>query len=884
MRVPTSTYRLQVNADFPFARVRELIDYFRQLGVGDLYFSPVFQARPRSPHGYDVTNPAQFNREVGDEAEFEELSRALRAQGMGLVLDIVPNHMAASEDNPWWRDILEHGPASLAAHFFDVEWEAPHAGSRIILPVLGKDLDDAIAADELAVALKDGELAITYFARRFPLDPATYGFVLRKIDGMDPQIIDASDRIGPRSAAMPEQQAQRRDASIALKKLLVEFPTVEAPRLSKAELRELIEKQAYRLEQWRSGTRRINYRRFFDISDLAGVRVEDPEVFATTHSLILELLRTQQIDGVRIDHVDGLRDPAGYLNQLRAAIGDEYVLVEKILAPNEELRETWPIEGTTGYDFVGFLAGLYCEPEGLARLTEFYDHRTAARPFARIVYDNKKLVIDALFAGELRSLAAELRGIAHSAGLDIDEATLAACITELSASLPVYRTYITDEVDTHDRCVLKNAMTVARHREPKIPDSAYAFVRNVLFGDGLPAACQAARARFIASWQQFTGPVMAKGLEDTSFYTYHRLIALSEVGAHPDAIVASTTEFHATLERRMQRWPYTMNASSTHDTKRSEDVRARILVLSEMPDAWHAALDRWTRIGERHRQTVDGKCYPEINEQILIFQTLLGVWPLFEHELESLPERLHAFLQKAAREAKTHSSWLDPNEAYEQALFAFTDAMIGDHDFRRDFRTLRGDVMWYGALNSLSQLVVKLGAPGIPDIYQGNESWIYSLVDPDNRRPIDFQALRRTLAELPAEVTSAHARDMLKGWKDGRIKMHVTRTGLQLRRSKLDLLKNGEYIACGKAGRFARNVIPFARRRVDEWLLFVAGRYYSHLGPAPIGTAWGDTRLELPDGAPTAWRNLLTGEVTNGKSVEAVFATLPFAILAGTST
>lgn len=867
MRVPTSTYRLQVNADFPFARVRELVDYFKQLGVGDLYFAPVFQARARSPHGYDVTNPAQFNREVGDESEFEELSRALRSEGIGLLLDIVPNHMSASEDNPWWRDILEHGPASLASRFFDVEWEAPHAGSRIIVPVLGKQLDQAIDDGELGVALTNGEFVITYFARRFPVDPGTYGILLRKIDGMDKTIIDAADRIPPRKAGSPEEREQRRAASIELKKRIVEFPSVDAPALSKDELHDLLDRQAYRLEFWQTGTRRINYRRFFDITDLAGVRVEDPEVFATTHSLILELLCTHQIDGVRVDHVDGLRDPAGYLRQLRAASADEYVVVEKILAPHEELREGWPVEGTTGYDFVGFMAGLYCQPEGLAKLTESYERRTGLPAFAEIVYEKKKFVIDALFAGELRALATELSRVARHFELQFDDGVLASCITEVSACLPVYRTYIIDEPDNYDRSVVKNAVNAARHRAPGVPDSVYTFMRNVLLGDELPASCTRVRREFIDGWQQFTGPVMAKGFEDTSFYTYHRLIALSEVGAHPDEIVASTAEFHETLKRRAQRWPYTMNASSTHDTKRSEDVRARILVLSEMPEAWDDALDRWLR------PEADA---PDVNDQIMIYQTLIGVWPLFDHELSSLPDRLKAFLQKAAREGKNQSSWLEPNQEYENRLFDFTRARLTDDEFLRDFHRLREDIEWYGALNSLSQLVLKLGAPGIPDIYQGNESWLFSLVDPDNRRPVDFAALRQKLASLSA---TPDAKELIRNWKDGRIKMHVTRTGLQLRRRKLDLFKNGQYIAPAKSGRFARNVIPFMRRRGDEWVLFVAGRYYSHLGREPLGKMWADTKVELPDEAPKAWRNLLTGEITDGQHMEAVFATLPFGIL-----
>jgi (1->4)-alpha-D-glucan 1-alpha-D-glucosylmutase len=500
-------------------------------------------------------------------------------------------------------------------------------------------------------------------------------------------------------------------------------------------------------------------------------------------------------------------------------------------------------------------------------------------PFADIVYEKKKLVIDALFAGELRSLAHAFEGLAALCGVPIAPDSIADCITEVSACLPVYRTYITAEIGSSDRCVIKSAITAARHRAPAVPDASYSFLRSALFGEDLPAGCEARRAEFIASWQQFTGPVMAKGLEDTAFYTYNRLIALSEVGAHPDAVVASAREFHEIMSGRAHTWPHTMNASSTHDTKRSEDVRARILVLSEMPEVWERAVDAWSRIGERYVTTWGDKAQPELNEQLMIFQTLLGVWPLHDSERASLAGRLHGFLEKAAREAKQHSSWLEPDESYEQALYEFTDRLIADPEFIAGFMPLQQDVAWYGALNSLSQLVVKLGAPGVPDIYQGNESWSYSLVDPDNRRPVDFEALSALLDELPTDINRAAAAEMLRSWRDGRIKMHVTHTGLKLRRALRETFTNGEYIGLPKRGRFARNVIPFARRLNDDWVVIAAGRFFSKLGPRPLGAAWGDTLLDLPADAPRAWRNLLTGEVTDGRSLEAVFATLPFAML-----
>jgi (1->4)-alpha-D-glucan 1-alpha-D-glucosylmutase len=881
VRVPASTYRLQINADFPFARVRERLDYFQRLGVGALYFAPVFQARERSPHGYDVTNPAQFNREVGDQAQFEDLSALTHARGLGILLDIVPNHMAASEANPWWRDILEHGPASLAAGFFDVEWDAPHAGSRIVLPVLGAELDEVLEKGELQLDVVDGGFVIRYFARSFPVDPNTYPLILEHLENIDPALLEQARAIGPRSAATVQEQAARRDSGLRLKQALRDqvrdFHPGPAPYL-----RELIAKQAYRLEYWRTGTRILNYRRFFDVTDLAGVCVEDADVFAVTHSLILELIRSGQIDGVRVDHVDGLRDPAAYLEKLRQAVGDTYVVVEKILAPEEDLRQSWPVEGTTGYDFCGLIAALYCEPAGLSALTDSYHARTGLPPFADIAYEKKKLVIEALFAGELGSLAYGLQRLAGLCGSELASDTAAALITEVTACLPVYRTYVTDPVDNRDRAVITSAVNAARTRGPGVPEVWYRFLSDVLMGDGLPDGCERRRAEFIASWQQFTGPVTAKGLEDTAFYAYHRLIALSEVGAHPDAIATSAGEFHHIMACRADAWPHTMNASSTHDTKRSEDVRARIQVLTEMPHAWERAVDSWRRIAKQHVVTVAGELQPGVNEQLLIYQTLLGVWPLHERERAELPDRLRGFLQKSAREAKQHSSWLDPDEAYEQALVEFTVAMLADPGFMQTFAPLQQDIAWYGALNSLSQLVIKLAAPGVPDIYQGNESWVYSLVDPDNRRPVDYTALNELLSSLPMEPDAASVAAMFDQWQDGRIKMHVTRCGLQLRRSSPELFANGGYQAVTTRGRFSNNVIAFARRGrrlASDQLMVVAGRYYTRLGQRPLGPAWGDTALDLPADASPVWRNVLTGEVTDGRSLEAVFSTLPFALL-----
>lgn len=905
MKSPVSTYRLQVNADFPFSAVRALIDYLRDLGVGTLYFSPVFRARPRSPHGYDVTDPSKFSRDAGDEAEFAALSAAVEAEGMNIMLDIVPNHMAAAEDNPWWRDLLEHGSASPSAHFFDVDWNAPGARGRLLLPLLGGDLDEIVRRRELELALRHDEVRLVYFARALPLDPKTLLGVFeaaRRHASADAgaaalELAAAARALPHREECTPEQRTARKRAGDALKADLREkLARVSGLRAALTAglaeinqgpaLRALIDAQPYQLEFWRSGTRRINYRRFFDIADLAGVRVEDREVFEVTHTLTLELIFGGLIEGVRIDHVDGLRDPYKYLARLREAIGETYVVVEKILAPGEELRADWPVQGTTGYDYIGLTAGLHAHPDGLSALTADYSSRTGLPPFSDIVYEKKKLVIDALFAGELAGLTAEVERIANRLHAPFETGIFACALRETSASLSIYRTYIRDQVAAEDRNAIKQALTAARHRCSDVPDPLFAVLRRVLLLEDIPDELRSDCLEFVIHWQQFTGPVMAKGLEDTAFYTYHRLLSLSEVGSHPDAIATSVAQFHDTVETRAEHWPFTMNASSTHDTKRSEDIRARLNVLTEMVPEWSAALDRWTALNAPLKPAVGGTRVPEINEEILLYQTLLGAWPLEDSDRPGFSSRIQKAMLKAAREAKHHTSWLQPNETYEQALLAFADAVIHNAQFLDDFLPMQRELAYYGALNSLSQLVIKLGAPGVPDVYQGNELWTFGMVDPDNRRPVDFELRRRLLREIMDDAggTSAFARGLWESWTDGRIKLYVTWIGLQLRKQNPGLFLAGDYTRLGAHGPLADHVIAFARRFESRWVVFAAARYFRHLaspGELPVGAMWNDTRFQLPAGMPASWQDILTNAPAEGDSLASFFSTLPFGIYVG---
>ena len=905
VKSPLSTYRLQVNAEFPFSSVRGCLEYFRDLGVSTLYFSPVFKARPRSPHGYDVTDPSKFSRDAGDEPEFATLSRAAIEAGLTLLLDIVPNHMAAAEDNPWWHDLLEHGAASPTAGFFDVDWSAPGCNQQLVLPILGRDLDEALQKREIRLELRNDDVRVVYFQRSLPLDPYSlvgiFEIARPHASGRAAEAIlelaGAARPIAKRQDCRGDARTQRKQAAQQVRSLLrdkiANVAGVKAALQAalddinkSAELKRILGEQPYRLEFWRSGARRINYRRFFDIADLAGVRVEDRDVFEVTHTLTLELILGGLIEGVRIDHVDGLRDPYAYLVRLREAVGDTYIVVEKILAAGEDLRADWPVQGTTGYDFVGLLGGLFAHPDGLARLTEDYAQRTRLHPFGELVYQKKKLVIDALFAGEVNGLTGQMARIASALDTPFDDESIATALVEISASLSIYRTYIRDQVTPDDRHAIKHALTTARHRTPQLPDAVFALFRRVLLLEDLPPDAYDDALEFIISWQQFTGPVMAKGLEDTAFYTYNRLISLNEVGSHPDATITSATEFHAKIQGRAERWPFTMNASSTHDTKRSEDVRARIHVLSEMVPEWTAALDRWSELNLARKRAVDGVRVPEANEEILLYQTLLGAWPLDGDDRNTFSSRIQKFLLKAAREAKHHSNWLEPNEQYEQAFFEFADALMKDERFLDDFLPLQQEVAYYGALNSLAQLIIKLGAPGVPDIYQGTELWNFSLVDPDNRRPIDFGHRRNLLRELVNNTATgtSFVKELMDNWTDGRIKLYITWTGLQLRKQNPGLFMGSEYFPINAIGPLADNVIAFARRYEDRWVMFATARFFRHLSAPnalPVGRMWNDTMLQLPEGCPVSWQNILTNEPAEGVSLESFFGTLPFGIYVG---
>lgn len=951
-RTPLSTYRVQFNPGFAFGDAGKALPYLHQLGITDLYASPVMKARPGSAHGYDVTDPLRINPGLGGRQAFEAMVRQLKNRRMGLLLDIAPNHMAASEHNPWWADVLEHGPASPYAAYFDIDWRARasgrHPANRVLLPILDTDPTASLQNQELTLAFESGSFFVHYRGSILPVDPKSHPRVLGlNIDRLERRLgadhaavrelnrlIKAAQRLPPRTAVGRDAMLRRMRGTSTIRRrlwrLYLEQPEIshfiddnirtfngeKADPGSHEHLRQLLADQAYHLDSWKAAAQQANYRRFFNISDLVGVRVEDPDVFDATHALILRLVNQGKVDGLRIDHIDGLSDPTQYLRRLQGRItaapsreADHaafYIIVEKILSGDEELPDEWPACGTTGYDFANALNLVFVVPQGVKALETTYRRLLGgSASFATVVYQAKKLVIARLFEADLVALAYDLDCLAGDTG-DAGRVSLPGlreAIAEATACCPVYRTYVRSfELTARDRRYLEATIRAVRRRNPTVEPVSLRLLERVLQLD-LPANLAERRKqawlRFIMRWQQFTGPVMAKGLEDTALYIYNRLTSLNEVGGALSAAPDPVEAFHHANQARLRRWPYTLSATSTHDTKRSEDVRARIDVLSEMPAVWARKANLWTRLNRAKKPLVHGRHVPDANEELLLYQTMIGVWPLCDSQADALNDRLKSFMLKAARESKAHTSWLEPDEAYERGLASFVAAVLdrsSDNAFLTDFVRFQERIAFHGMLNSLAQVVLKVASPGVADFYQGNELWDFSLVDPDNRRPVDLvtrASLLNRLSRGEAADRPALLRELLSHWTDGRVKLYVTWKALVFRREHPELFLEGDYLPLSVSGRRPHSVVAFARRCGDEWGLAVVPRVSAALVPArrfPLGRrTWADDCLLLPDDAPHDWLNVLSGDDLQtgpgGKRVllSHVFSTLPVALFHGTS-
>jgi len=906
-----ATYRLQLRPGFGFEAARGVLPYLQSLGITHLYLSPVFQARAGSEHGYDVTDPTRFNPELGTGGEFDALAREAAEKGMGLILDVVPNHMGVSHENPYWVDVLEYGAASRYAQVFDIDWNRTDpARRRILIPCLGQPYGRVLESGELRLELEPSGLCVRYYDRRFPLNPRTWipVFAHRRY-GVDAGL--APDHPGvhllrqvcsileglPSSQAGPPPETAKQAALLLLDRIRREQPevwTVVEENLrwcngipgdppSFDPLDALLQAQAWQLAYWKVAIESVGYRRFFDISDLIGVRVERPEVFELTHSLILKLVEENKVDGLRLDHVDGLLDPERYLLRLREAVdrrspaeaGRVALYVEKILAADESLPASWPVEGTTGYENLRWINSVLLDPAGLIRMEDAFRKALGRRlSFEEVVREAKREVLQELFVGELEGLARRLARIAaHDRhGHHLLRRTLDPALGELTSSLPVYRTYVRDfSPGESDRRRLQSALEdLGRGPLAEEPDLLLFLQRVFLCRPPhyFDSEMRRESLEFLLRWQQLTGPVMAKGLEDTAHYRYIPLLACNEVGGEPAAPSDPSGELHRRMSAQAREHPHALVTTSTHDTKRSEDVRARLCVLSELAPEWERAFKRWRRLRSAHRRSVRGSPSPDPSEEWLLFQTLLGTWPLQTGGGEGYLGRIGDYLIKAARESKRRTSWHKPDTEHEATILTYLQAALapGNAHFRRSFLPLQRKVAFYGAINSLSQLAIKTAVPGVPDFYQGTELWDFSLVDPDNRRPVDFERRRarlKTLLESGENDRGALCSRLLRRWKDGRIKLYLTHVGLSLRARFPRVFLEGKYLPLVVQGARREHLLAFARRFEDQWILLLAPRLPASLSPVgrhPIGEdVWADTAVILPPGAPTEWRNQVDG-------------------------
>jgi (1->4)-alpha-D-glucan 1-alpha-D-glucosylmutase len=914
-RVPSATYRVQLNRDFSFSDASKILDYLYELGISDLYLSPILASRKGSGHGYDVTDPTRINPDLGSEEEFAALQNELQNRGMGLLLDTVPNHMAASAENPWWMDVLENGAQSAFAAFFDIEWH-PHSRSldgKILLPVLGRPFGEALDSGEIKLTFQDGRFFLQYFDSLFPLSPRSYHAVLnhrverlKEILGEDApayheysgilasvQELSQADRRSAESSADRrlrfEASRERLRSLIAGTKDIVNFVSENIAEFNGKEgdpasfgfLQRLLAEQNYKLAFWQNLNESINYRRFFTIADLVGVRVEDPLVFEATHGYILRLVSKNAFAGLRIDHIDGLRDPLAYLNKLQERLasgenrgeGSSYILVEKILARDESLPDDWPVSGTTGYDYLNEANGIFVEPGGARRIEEIYSAFIGRQQnFADVVYQKKKLVMNTLLGVEMRTLGRQLAELAAQDryARELNREQLIDALIEVTACLVVYRTYIRNmEVPAYATQYIEDAIMLARGRAPQLDSACFDFVREVLLILNPPyvlADQREARLAFVTRWQQFTGPIVAKGVEDTALYVYNPLLSLNEVGGDPRPSEAmAREEFYEFLDTRRRDWPASLNASSTHDTKRSEDVRARLNVLSEMPSEWKDHLELWAKQNAQHKEQVGGHAVPDRNEEYFVYQTLLGVWPLDQESCGTLLKRVQEHLIKATREAMVNTRWTRPNQAHEDALLKFVARILSSQDnreFLQDFRQFQKKVAYFGMMNGLSQTLLKIAAPGVPDFYQGSEQWDLRLVDPDNRGPIDFvrraEALDRLVRDKNADAAQGTV-NLVEHWHDGRIKLFLIWRALRFRRDHQNLFHAGEFVPLRSEGSHSPNIAAFLRRQGTSWALAAVPRWLSQLQGNGKGTFdWGDTNLLLPADAPSHWNNILT--------------------------
>ncbi|HVJ07668.1 MAG TPA: malto-oligosyltrehalose synthase [Acidisarcina sp.] len=980
VHAPLSTYRLQMNAGFTFRHAEALVGYLKRLGISALYASPIFEARPGSLHGYDITRHDRLNPELGGDEGFARLSASLQQAGMGLLLDIVPNHMGVGNDSHWWRDVLENGRSSQYAEYFDIDWTPlkPDMQGKLLLPILGRQYGEELESKRIQLGLDDGRIQVHYFNQTIPLSPRTLPLIFPASEEADSPLTQSFrdllkdlQHIPPHDTADPTLAAQRRKQLAELNprlrealqspeikpivlRTIEEINGVENDPRSFDRLHTLLEAQPYRLAFWRVSAEEINYRRFFDINDLVGLRMENPVVFAETHCLVRKLLAQHQVMGLRIDHCDGMFNPRQYLIRLqllyvasqcagesaseptapngielsiREALrgydwtrsrGPLYVVVEKILEPREYIPREWPVSGTTGYDFIFLVNEVFIQSRNERAFNETYTRilGETRRP-DEIIYRSKLQVMQTALASEVYVLTNLLSRLASTdrRARDFTDNILEIVIRETIACFPVYRTYIDDrgQYTDRDRAFIHYAISRAKRRNASIDASAFDFLRETLLLRGFNSTPQQERVEdrqlyFALKFQQLTGPVMAKGVEDTAFYVYNRFLSANEVGGSIKVFGIPVDTFHSSNRERLENSPDSMLPTSTHDTKRSEDVRARLNVLSELPIQWSSMVRRWQRMNARYKRTLeDGRVAPDANEEYMLYQTIAGSWPWQmttpEHRSNFL-SRLQEYATKALSEAKVNLSWINPDPAYVEAVQGFLHDILVPSGRRSETRFVESlasilpVLQIFGAINSLAQIVLKIASPGVPDFYQGNELWELSLVDPDNRRPVDYDLRNRyldSLDQMAREQGALHVcEELLRTLPDGRIKLWTMQRALALRQQEPAIFQRGTYVAISVTEpKYAEHTISFLRSSSEtgKSVIAVVPRFACSMMNGkvqmPLGGAWGKAALALPDGAANEYTNVLTGETFSADKdhtlrLSSVFAHFPVALLVST--
>ncbi|MEC4984538.1 MAG: malto-oligosyltrehalose synthase [Oscillatoria sp. PMC 1068.18] len=938
MRIPAATYRLQFNPSFTFKDAQKIVSYLAELGISDLYASPIFKAREGSNHGYDVVDATQLNPALGSQNDFDNLVKDLQKLAMGWLQDIVPNHMAYDSQNPFLMDVLENGPDSEYFDYFDIDWEHPYEAirERVLVPLLGDFYGNCLERGEIKLTYEESGLYANYYSLKVPLRIESYDQFLnhdlarlaRKLGRNNPDYIKLLGVLYIIKNLPAETQAEtseasrkaRKDQASFVKGLIWELyrdnETIQQfindninvfngePNNPESFnlLDNLLDQQFFRLSYWKVGAEELNYRRFFTVNELISVKIEDEKVFNQTHQFISELVKAGKFTGLRVDHIDGLYDPDAYLRRLREKMGDVYIVVEKILEPDEELPLNWQIQGTSGYEFLSYVNGVFCQNSHEQQFNNIYMRLIGSlADYEQLVVEKKRLIADKNLAGDAENLANLLKRISEKNrhGRDFTLNGLRKAILEVLVLFPVYRTYINEQGVSHrDRIYVEKTIKKAAAQNPQLVNEMELIKRFLLleYGESLTEEDREMWLRFVMKLQQFSGPLTAKGVEDTLFYVYHRFISLNEVGSSPDEFGVTVAEFNEFNQQKFKHWRHSMNTTSTHDTKRSEDVRARLNVISEIPEEWETQIRTWMELNREYKQDNGDRVIPDSNDEYFLYQNLVGAFPLKDEEYSQFIERVKDFVVKAVREAKVHTAWLRPDTEYEDGFINFVAKIMQpseDNQFLPKLREFQEWVANYGMFNSLGQTLLKLTAPGVPDLYQGCELWDLSLVDPDNRRPVDFELRKSYLDEMKTRAETdilGLVKELITTKKDGRIKLFLINRTLAERKEHPRVFEQGDYIPLEVTGNYQNHLVAFARRYGETEIIAIVPRFLTQIvepGKDPLGKEiWGDTTVHIPHGAQLKWRNAFTEETLPGSDtflVGEILQYFPVALLVGES-